>query len=33
MKDGFLMITSKESFDAPVGDDADPYLRYRDVLR
>ena len=33
VKDGFLMITSKESIDAPVGTDADLYLRYRDVLR
>jgi hypothetical protein len=31
--DGFLMITSKESVDEHVGDDVDPYLRYRDVLR
>ena len=33
VKQGFLMISSKESFDEPVGDDVDPYLQYRDVLR
>jgi hypothetical protein len=33
VKDGFLMITSKEAVDVPVGDDMDPYLQYRDVLR
>ncbi len=33
VKDGFLMITAKESNDEPTGDDVDPYLRYRDVLR
>ena len=33
VKAGFLMISSKESLDAPVGADADPYLQYRDVLR
>jgi hypothetical protein len=33
VKDGFLMITSRESFDEPIGDDTDPYLQYRDVLR
>ncbi len=33
VKDGYLMITSKDSIDVPVGDDADPYLQYRDVLR
>jgi hypothetical protein len=33
VKDGYLMITSKYSLDEPLGDDADPYLQYRDVLR
>lgn len=33
VKDGFLMITSKESVDEPLGDDVDPYPQYRDVLR
>jgi hypothetical protein len=33
VKDGFLMIASKEEVDLPVGDDVDPYLQYRDVLR
>ena len=33
VKDGFMMITSKESIDVPVGDDVDLYLQYRDVLR
>jgi hypothetical protein len=34
VRDGFLMITSKESLDVPVGGgDFDPYVRYRDVLR
>jgi hypothetical protein len=32
VKDGFLMITSKESLDPPT-EDVDPYLQYRDVLR
>jgi hypothetical protein len=33
VKDGFLMITSKESNDVPLGDDGkDLFLRYRDVL-
>ncbi len=33
-KDGFLMITSKDSVDEPVGGDTeDLYLRYRDVLK
>jgi hypothetical protein len=33
-KEGFLMITSKESVDEPVGGDTeDLYLRYRDVLK
>ena len=33
VKDTFLMITSKESLDVAVGDAADPYPQYRDVLR
>jgi hypothetical protein len=33
VKDGFMMITSKESVDEPLGENADPYLQYRDVLR
>jgi hypothetical protein len=33
VKDGYLMITSKESLDEPLGDDAEPFLRCRDVLR
>jgi hypothetical protein len=33
VKDGFLMITSKDSLDEPLGENADPYLQYRDVLR
>lgn len=33
VKDGFLMITSKESLDAETGDATNPYLLYRDVLR
>ena len=33
-KDGFIMITSKESHDEPVGGDGeDLYLKYRDVLK
>ena len=33
-KEGFLMITSKESHDEPIGDDGgDLYLQYRDVLK
>jgi hypothetical protein len=32
VKDGFLMITSKEALDMEAGDGIDPYLRYRDVL-
>jgi hypothetical protein len=33
-KDGFLMITSKDSHDEPVGEDGkDLYLRFRDVLK
>jgi hypothetical protein len=33
VKDGFLMITSKDSEDTPFADAGDPYLQYRDVLR
>jgi hypothetical protein len=33
VKSGFLMISAKESLEAPAGVDADPYLQYRDVLR
>jgi hypothetical protein len=33
VKDGFLMITAKDSIDEPLGEDVDPYLQYRDVLR
>jgi hypothetical protein len=33
VKDGFLMITSKESLDTATGDATNPYLTYRDVLR
>src|SRR5262245_42683446 len=33
VKDGFLMITAKESVDEPLGEDVDPYPQYRDVLR
>jgi hypothetical protein len=33
VKDGFLMVTAKDSLDAPVDEDVDPYLQYRDVLR
>ncbi len=34
VRDGFLMITAKESLDVPVGGvETDPYLQYRDVLR
>jgi hypothetical protein len=33
VKDGFLMITSKESLDTATGDATNPYLLYRDVLR
>lgn len=33
VKDGFLMVTSKESLDVETGDTTNPYLRYRDVLR
>ena len=32
VKDGFLMISSKESLDTPTGVHMDPYLQYRDVL-
>jgi hypothetical protein len=33
VKDGFLMITSRESRDEPLGAEVNPYLQYRDVLR
>jgi hypothetical protein len=33
VKDGFLLITSKESLDQLLADKVDPYPRYRDVLR
>jgi hypothetical protein len=33
VKDGFLMITSKDPLDDPIGAYMDPYLQYRDVLR
>jgi hypothetical protein len=33
VKDGFLMITSTESEDAPIGGGEDPYVKFRDVLR
>jgi hypothetical protein len=33
VKEGYLLITSKEAIDVPVGEDVDPYVRYRDVLR
>jgi hypothetical protein len=33
IKDGFLMVTSTESVDAPTGEREDPYLKFRDVLR
>jgi hypothetical protein len=33
VKDGYIMITSGDSIDVPVGEDADLYLQYRDVLR
>ncbi|MGP0065683.1 MAG: hypothetical protein ACLQGP_19025 [Isosphaeraceae bacterium] len=34
VKEGFLMITSKDSVDEPFGDDTgDPYLKHRDVLK
>jgi hypothetical protein len=33
VKDGFLMITSKESLNLPTGGEVDPYRLYRDVLR
>jgi hypothetical protein len=33
VKEGFLMITAKESLDATTEDTIDPYLKYRDVLR
>jgi hypothetical protein len=33
VKDRFLMITSKESIDLDTGNNADPYLQYRDILR
>ncbi len=33
VKDGYLMITSKESIDVPLGEEGkDLYLQYRDVL-
>jgi hypothetical protein len=32
VKDGFLMITAKESLDAETEDGINPYLAYRDVL-
>jgi hypothetical protein len=33
VKDGFLMITSKESLDMALGDEQDLYLQYRDLFR
>ncbi len=33
VKEGYLMITSKESLDLPIGDEGDPYLKFRDVLQ
>jgi hypothetical protein len=33
VKDGCLMITSKESLDKEMGDAIDPYRMYRDVLQ
>jgi hypothetical protein len=33
VKDGFLMITSKESLDVPIGEEVDPYVKFRDVLQ
>ena len=33
VKEGFLMITSTESLDTETGDQADPYVEYRDILR
>jgi hypothetical protein len=33
VKDGFLMITSTESQDGPIGGGDDPYVKFRDVLR
>jgi hypothetical protein len=33
VKEGYLMITSKESLDLPVGDEVDPYVKFRDVLQ
>jgi hypothetical protein len=33
VKDGFLMITSKDADDAPIAENRDAYLLYRDVLR
>jgi hypothetical protein len=32
-REGFLMITAKESLDEPVGESRDPYVIYRDVLK
>lgn len=33
VRDGFLMIGSKDSEDVPLGESRDPYLLYHDVLR
>jgi hypothetical protein len=33
VKEGFLMITSKESRDLPIGEEVDPYLKFREVLQ
>jgi hypothetical protein len=33
VKDGYLMITSKESLDEPLSGEAEPYLQFRDVLQ
>jgi hypothetical protein len=33
VKDGFLMITSKQSLDEPIGASRDPYVIYHDVLK
>jgi hypothetical protein len=33
VRDGFMMITSKESWEGPADDAVDPYLEFRDVLR
>jgi hypothetical protein len=33
VKDGYMMITTNDSIDLPIGDEVDPYLLYRDVLR